>query len=391
MIAGWLAWGWPTSQELNQATVMLIGASAAYGISVLLTRRMSLVDMGHAHPMMEVAITAAAFGILSVALLLTRTYYSRSFLLAAAFLALLWIVGGRLLKHRLFRPTFAVEPRAVRPSILSKRAVNWVPIDRPALPLNPVDAVVANRQVTDPDWQRFHTQCAVSGVPILDGPLVSERLSGRVSIEWLSGDYAASFQPHAFYAPFKRALDIILVVILAPLLALLGSIVALAIKLDSPGPVFFIQNRVGEAGSVFPMIKFRSMHVDAELEGARFAAEDDDRITRVGRLIRRMRLDELPQFWNVLKGQMSLIGPRPEQPGFVEQFEAAIPFYGYRHLVKPGITGWAQVAHGYAASEDETRDKLEYDLYYAKNCSLWLDLVVAIRTLKIIATGFGAR
>jgi lipopolysaccharide/colanic/teichoic acid biosynthesis glycosyltransferase len=168
-------------------------------------------------------------------------------------------------------------------------------------------------------------------------------------------------------------------------------VTALAIKIDSRGPLIFTQERVGEGGNIFRMHKFRSMHVDAELGGARFAQSEDERVTRVGRFIRRYRLDELPQFANILTGQMSLIGPRPEQVGFVKQFEKEIPFYGYRHLVKPGITGWAQVNHGYAADEKETRTKLEHDLYYVKHFSIWIDVLIGLKTFRTIITGFGAR
>ena len=130
---------------------------------------------------------------------------------------------------------------------------------------------------------------------------------------------------------------------------------------------------------------------DSEKEGAQFASAGDMRVTRIGRFIRKTRIDELPQFFNVLKGDMSLIGPRPEQKAFVDKFEEQIPFYNYRHIVKPGISGWAQVVHGYAADVDDTRIKLEYDLYYIKNFSLWLDILIIFKTLKTMVTGFGAR
>ena len=391
LLGGWAAWGLPTAQELDEARLMLAGGLLAYGGSVVITRRVSAVDIGHIQTTMAAVTTAAAFAGLSVMLLFTRTYYSRSFLLTAAGVALVWLVAGRILKHRLFRPTFAVEPGAVRPEALALRTVDWVPVKSPMRPSVSVDAVVANREVEDPEWQRFHTQCEVSGLPVLHGPLISERLTGRVSLQWLSGGHLAELQPHPVYAPFKRLLDLLIVALTAPVVLPLGILVALAIRLESPGPVFFIQDRVGQGGWLFPMVKFRSMRIDAEDDGAQFADEEDARITRVGRFIRRTRLDELPQFWNVLKGEMSLIGPRPEQREFVEHFETVIAFYGYRHLVKPGITGWAQVMQGYADSDDDTREKLEYDLYYTKHCSIWFDLLIIFRTLRIIVTGFGAR
>jgi UDP-GalNAc:undecaprenyl-phosphate GalNAc-1-phosphate transferase len=166
---------------------------------------------------------------------------------------------------------------------------------------------------------------------------------------------------------------------------------ALAVKLESPGPVLFWQERVGAGGKTFRMVKFRSMRTDSEARGARFATDGDDRVTRIGRFLRRSRIDELPQYWNILKGEMSLIGPRPEQVSFVRQFEQEIPFYAYRHLVKPGITGWAQVNQGYAASVHETRGKLEHDLYYIKHFSFWLDALIVFGTIRTVLTGFGAR
>ena len=153
----------------------------------------------------------------------------------------------------------------------------------------------------------------------------------------------------------------------------------------------FIQNRVGKGNKDFRIYKFRSMSKDSEAAGAQFAQCGDMRVTRVGKVIRKLRIDELPQFFNVLKGDMSLIGPRPEQRTFVDQFEREIPFYMYRHIVRPGISGWAQVVHGYAADTDDTRIKIEHDFYYIKHFSLWLDVLIVFKTIKTILTGFGAR
>ena len=166
---------------------------------------------------------------------------------------------------------------------------------------------------------------------------------------------------------------------------------ALAIRLESPGPALFVQNRVGQKGREFKIYKFRSMRIDSERHGAQFATAGDERITRIGRFIRKTRLDELPQFWNILKGDMSLIGPRPEQKAFVENFEHSIPFYNYRHIVKPGISGWAQVMQGYTADNDTTQIKVEYDFYYIKHFSFSLDVLIFFKTIKTMLTGFGAR
>jgi len=149
---------------------------------------------------------------------------------------------------------------------------------------------------------------------------------------------------------------------------------------------------VGRGGRVFQVYKFRSMCVDAEADGRpRYARSDDERITRVGRVIRKLRIDELPQLWNVLRGDMSFVGPRPERPQFVEQFAAAIPFYGLRHHVKPGITGWAQVSYPYGSTLEDAREKLQYDLYYLKNYSLFLDLTILVNTVQVVLWGKGSR
>jgi lipopolysaccharide/colanic/teichoic acid biosynthesis glycosyltransferase len=177
-----------------------------------------------------------------------------------------------------------------------------------------------------------------------------------------------------------------LLVVTAPLMVL----IAIAIKLDTPGPAIFSQERVGFLGGRFILHKFRSMRQDAEkLTGPIWAREADDRITRVGTILRKCRLDELPQVWNVLRGDMSFIGPRPERPYFVELLKTRVPYFDLRHYVKPGVTGWAQVMYRYGASVEDAHHKLEYDLYYAKNLSLTLDFVILLKTIGVVIKGEG--
>jgi exopolysaccharide biosynthesis polyprenyl glycosylphosphotransferase len=189
----------------------------------------------------------------------------------------------------------------------------------------------------------------------------------------------------------KRAMDVGLafagLVVSLPFMVL----AACAIRLEGKGPILFRQERVGERGRIFVLKKFRSMTVDAERDGPVWAAERDPRVTRVGGWLRRTRLDELPQFWNVLAGDMSFVGPRPERPEFVDKLQREIPFYMGRHSVKPGITGWAQVRQGYAASVEDSMEKLQYDLYYIKNLSLLLDLVILLSTLQVVLFRRGSR
>ncbi len=189
----------------------------------------------------------------------------------------------------------------------------------------------------------------------------------------------------------KRSFDIAfslgLLAFLAPMLAL----TALAIRLDSKGPVIYRQKRVGRGGAVFEVYKFRSMVRDAESDGPQFAAVGDHRITRVGHIIRHLRIDEIPQTINVLRGEMSFVGPRPERPEFVESLRDEIPHYESRHLVKPGITGWAQVKHGYAASVEGAREKLRYDLYYIAKYTPLMDIAIVVMTVRVVLFGLGSR
>jgi lipopolysaccharide/colanic/teichoic acid biosynthesis glycosyltransferase len=167
---------------------------------------------------------------------------------------------------------------------------------------------------------------------------------------------------------------------------------ALAIRIDSPGKVLFRQRRTGLNGGEFDLLKFRSMVEDAESKsGPTWAREDDPRITRVGRVIRTLRIDELPQLINILKGEMSFVGPRPERPVFVKQLEERIPYYGLRHAIRPGLTGWAQVQYAYSSSVEETEEKLRYDLFYVKNSSILLDMWIVLKTIKVVLQGSGSR
>jgi exopolysaccharide biosynthesis polyprenyl glycosylphosphotransferase len=190
----------------------------------------------------------------------------------------------------------------------------------------------------------------------------------------------------------KRSTDLILGIILLFASSPIFILAAAAIRLDTPGPVFFSQRRVGERRRIYRMYKFRSMVQDAEkLSGPVWAEENDPRITRVGKVLRRLRIDELPQLWNVFKGEMSFVGPRPERELFVEELEKIIPYYHERFLVKPGISGWAQVNYGYGASAQDAVEKLNYDLFYIKNMTILIDMLVLLKTIRVLVFGYGVR
>lgn len=255
-----------------------------------------------------------------------------------------------------------------------------------------LDGIVVDvREALSGQWLRFLANCRLRGIRVYQAEELFEAITGRISLSHLSQGMVDAFSTSMVYQPIKRALDIICVIITLPITLVVMALTALAIRIESPGKILFVQARIGQGGREFKILKFRSMSVGSERAGSQFTSENDERITHVGAFIRHYRLDEIPQIWNILKGEMSLIGPRPEQPAFVEHFNENITYYDYRHTVKPGITGWAQVSLGYTSDEKTTRDKLEYDLYYIKHQSFWLDLLIVLKTLKTVLTGFGAR
>jgi sugar transferase (PEP-CTERM system associated) len=232
------------------------------------------------------------------------------------------------------------------------------------------------------------------GLEVVDGHRLYETACGRLSVDELKPSFlifSSGFRRKPVIMRFKRIVETLVallgLVILAPVIGL----IALLIKLDSPGPIFYRQTRVGLHGYPYMVIKFRSMRSDAEAEGIQWATVGDTRVTKIGAWLRQLRLDELPQLWNVVKGDMSLVGPRPERPHFVQDLRNEIPYYDLRHTVRPGITGWAQVCFQYAGSLEDSRMKLQYDLYYLKNLSLWLDLRILCRTIGVMCRGEGAR
>lgn len=238
-------------------------------------------------------------------------------------------------------------------------------------------------------------RCRVEGIDVLEGNSFYEMLTGKLIVEQIPPSwfiFSGGFEKSRTRRFLKRSIDLILsfgmLICLCPLLLL----VAILIKLDSRGPVIFSQERVGEKHKSYLVRKFRSMVVDAEKKsGPVWAQDNDQRVTRVGRIIRKTRIDEIPQLWNVFKGEMSFVGPRPEREFFVNDLEKQIPYYRERFTVKPGITGWAQINYGYGATVKDAIEKLNYDMFYIKNMSIWMDLMIVLRTIKIVLFGRGAR
>jgi lipopolysaccharide/colanic/teichoic acid biosynthesis glycosyltransferase len=388
-IASHVAWGGNSLSDSSPNGPLVVLALSAYLLALWANWRMLHFPVQHYHKVV-LANLGLAFLIALGLLAFGRFYYSRSFLLAAFVLSLSWQWLGLWLSDKT-KLRLAVVPGGAVEKLLRLQKAEWVLLTKPAGLVMAAGIVVDSNAVREPEWIRFLANCALRGLPVYDAGSVYETMTGRALLDHNENNLPEQCAPPSLYLTIKQMVDVALVVASLPIVLPLIGLIALFIRLDSTGPAFFWQERVGKAGRIFCMVKFRTMDISDDQGTPRFAVAEDYRITRLGRWLRRFRLDELPQIWNVLRGEMSLIGPRPEQVPFAHLFAREIPLYPCRHLVKPGISGWAQVNQGYAAGSDETRIKLAYDLYYVKHCSFWLDALIALRTPRTIQTGHGAR
>ena len=312
-------------------------------------------------------------------------YYSLSGFLLLVYLFFIDIINR---KHEAY--TFAYIPVGRAKQIPEQiPTVSWLLLQSPYLELE-VNGIVTDLHSDDltDDWERFITDKTLKGTPVYHYRNIRESLTGRVRINHMYENELGSLLPSPNYLFLKYCFDVILILASLPITLIIGLITAIAIKLEDGGKVFYIQPRVGYRGEVFQVYKFRSMREKAKEV---LTTENDNRITKVGKFIRKTRIDELPQFINVIKGEMSLIGPRAEFLDFAVELEKEVPFFNYRHIVKPGISGWAQVNQGYATGSEETKIKIEYDFYYIKHISFSLDLLIFFKTIHTMVTGFGAR
>ena len=268
----------------------------------------------------------------------------------------------------------------------------FIPMDSASLPEGAIDAVlVSEEQLSDSGWTPFLSWCALNAVPVIMIRDYIEAESGRVDLKNFTFTDLLHVRSSDTYLFVKRVFDAVCSLLLLLVFSIPMALMVVVIKLETTGPAIFAQQRIGLGGVSFTMYKFRSMVTDAERGGAQFAAKGDKRVTRVGKFIRKFRIDELPQLYNVLRGDMSLIGPRPEQKNLLDELVEEIPLFPFRHSVRPGITGWAQVCQGYAYDVDSSSEKITYDLFYIKNLSFLLDMTIIVRTIRIMLTGFGSR
>jgi sugar transferase (PEP-CTERM system associated) len=433
--AGWVLRLWQYDGEIDPEAARLpnlfafafamqgaMVAVGVYGVQALRSVRFAAARL----------LVAVALGILLLSLLFflvppvsfwrSSLLYATGFALAAMVAAralLRDLIGGERFRRRIM--VLGAGARAARIEALSRwsgagfcvvgfvamndgsvavgHAVNRA--DIPSLPahllkLGAVEVVLALEERRNALPLNDLLRIKTTGVEVHDFSSFLERETGRVDLDslnpsWLifsDGFSAGRRLSSAAKRLFDLAVSLVILVLTAPVIGL----AALAVKLESRGPAFYRQRRVGLYGQAFDVVKIRSMRVDAEVGGkAVWAQKDDPRVTRVGALIRKVRIDELPQAWSVLKGEMSFVGPRPERPQFVADLEARLPYYAERHVVKPGITGWAQINYPYGASVEDAREKLEYDLYYAKNYSPFLDILILLQTARVVLWPEGAR
>ena len=338
-------------------------------------------------------------GLVVVWFLLTRFPYDRVALALGFLLHVVWLYTLYIYAERRIRRRIAIVPFGAVNRLHSIAEVDWLTLSRPRLhDARSCHAIVADFSADLPDeWERFLADAALAGRIVYQVKQLRESLTGRVELEQLSENSFGSLVPARGYFHLKTLVDFLGAVAVLPLALPLMGLAALAILVDDGQPVLFRQRRLGHAGRVFTAYKFRTMQMievsGDEMHVRRTLATDagDPRVTRVGAVLRKYRIDELPQIFNILRGEMSWIGPRPEPEVLTHWFIAEIPFYRYRHVVKPGISGWAQVNQGYVSGLDGINLKLQYDFYYIKYFSPWLDLLILFRTIKTMLTGFGSR
>jgi lipopolysaccharide/colanic/teichoic acid biosynthesis glycosyltransferase len=323
--------------------------------------------------------------------LVLRLSYSLHILTVSFLVISVLLVLEILVRKRMKYFRFLVVPIGDFSGLEESKHFQFLVLSSPQIPKGRFDGVVVDFSLNAHlGWQSFIADCVLKGIPVFGANELRESITGQVDTTHLASNELVSLQPQPAIFLIKRVVDLAFLLFTAPLSLPLMLVIGTWISWGTPGGPLYIHERMGRGGKSFKMIKFRTMFKHDQPAGFTQKA-DDSRITPAGRWVRRYRLDELPQFWNVLKGEMSLVGPRPESKALAEWYLRDVPFFSYRHVVSPGITGWAQVMQGYAVGVDELKIKLAYDLYYIKHFSLWLELLIWFKTFRIMMTGSGAR
>lgn len=385
---------WLSSSTLQNTVV---GTGVAFVTATYFCRRLTSFP-GVKASSYFLPTTAAAYAAMMLLFFLFRFEYARFQAVASFGLALGWFYGQNALARRIRPQKLAVVPCGDVDKIAETGTVNLHWLDQPQEADSDWSAVVVDLHADLSDaWEKFIADCALNGIPVFHVKQVRESLTGRVAIEHISENTLGSLDPNQAYLVIKQAIDWIMALSVLVFFAPFFAMLAILIRLDSPGSAIFRQERMGYRGKPFTVYKFRTMmqsNQQLDATSARDTAitkDGDQRVTKLGRVLRQTRLDEFPQILNILKGEMSWIGPRPEALTLSEWYGKELPFYPYRHIVRPGITGWAQVNQGHVADVDQVMVKLHYDFYYIKNFSLWLDVLIVLKTIRTMLTGFGAR
>jgi lipopolysaccharide/colanic/teichoic acid biosynthesis glycosyltransferase len=373
----------------------LIGTALAILIGAWLTRNVAT------YPGSEALASALSsfslvFSALLIAFVFGRIPYNRTTLLLGYFLTLVWFfLIGALAQHRQ-RLHIGVLPFGDVAELPNFSHVTWSILHSPEARISGLDAIAADLRIDLPnEWDRKLADYALGNMPVYHIKHLLESLTGKVELEHLSENSFGSLTPRLDYMMFKNLVDWLVAFVMGVILLPLIIVIGILVRLTSPGPAFFLQERIGYQGRPFTVYKFRTMKTTVansiQERDLAITRDRDDRITTIGRFLRMSRIDELPQILNILKGEMSWIGPRPEAAVLSRWYEKEIPFYRYRHIIRPGIAGWAQVCQGHVADIDDVRSKLNYDFYYIKQYSPWIDLLIVVRTIRTMITGYGAR
>lgn len=385
----------PINDGAGLLNVTLVGTLAASLLGVFLLRSLSNYP-GVQGSVYIVPSFLSSYGIGFVIFLFGRFSYSRSVFISSFILCIAWFYIAYFRAQRRKGVVIGIIPIGNVAKLTDIDRIEWRVLNAPDADASDLSAIAADlRADLSDEWERRLTDCALTGLPVYHSKHLLESLTGQVELEHLSENSFGSLVPVSAYMTMKHLIDWITAAIVLMLLSPVLLLLALAIRLDSPGPAVFRQCRIGYQGVPFTVYKFRSMTMkrtgDDDARSHAMTQSNDQRVTRIGRFLRTSRIDELPQLLNVLKGEMSWIGPRPEAEVLSRWYEAEIPFYRYRHIVRPGITGWAQVTQGHVAEVEDVRHKLHYDFYYIRHFSPWLDILIVARTIRTMLTGFGAR
>lgn len=328
---------------------------------------------------------ASAYGLLAVTLRTFNLYH----LVTAFVLGVAWYFFVAVLRFRSSSPRLALVENTAPDDLLLASRIEWLQLDEPELPPNVHGIVYDKTHEYAPEWERLFSRAVLSNLPVYEITQLRERMAGRVLLQSQPQGVFGDLLPSQPYLRVKRIIDTAVAIPVGIVVLPLIAVLCLLIRLDSPGPAIFRQARIGYQGRRFICYKLRTMRYG--VAGPAFTAEIDPRITRLGRFLRKWRLDELPQIYNIIVGDMSWIGPRPEAVALASEYERIIPFYTYRYAVRPGISGWAAVHQGNVALTDAIMVKLEYDFYYLKYFSIWLDFLTGLMTIRTMVTGFGHR